>query len=123
MPKKIAKKTTAVGSKKTGNKKLLSTGASTVDYLELQIYVENGCVDVKNQKGQVVKALTPRQVQLKFPQFLKYNNSSFSSVLYRMKKQALTSVKDQEVYGENNGLQQSNNISKLHSIFKGMDDI
>ena len=69
MPKKIAKKTNAVGSKKTGNKKLLSTGASTIDYLELQIYVENGCINVKNQKYQVVKVLTSRQVQLKFPNF------------------------------------------------------
>ena len=100
MPKKIKKISgSSISSRqKPGTKKLICTGNSAQDYAELRIYVENGCTNKKNKKGGIIKLLTARQVQAKYPQFLWYDSHSFASVLYWMKKQAMMSVDEQEMY-------------------------
>ena len=87
-----------------------------MDYQELRLYVENGCTNLKDDKGRVVKPLTALQLRIKYPQFQRYKPGSFNATLYCMKKQVENMANDRESYGTNNGIKQGNNITTLHTL-------
>jgi hypothetical protein len=79
--------------------KLLASGPSVVDYNELKIYAQFGCLALKDAKGRIIKYLSCAEVNAKYPQFNKYDTSSVNNVIQRFKTQHQNTSRDRAAAG------------------------
>jgi hypothetical protein len=79
--------------------KLLAAGGSKVDYDEMKVYAQFGCLALKDANGRIIKYLSCNEVMAKYPQFNKYDSSSVNNVIQRFKLQHRNASSDRAAAG------------------------